>query len=208
MPRGRRSPLRVLVVDDDAFAEIVRAIVDVDADFEVSGRAPNGLEGVEMARALRPDVVLMDLDMPLLGGIDATRQIVAERLAATVVVLSGSDAPADIREVRGAGAQAFVDKRRAPEDLLAVLPRDPRCGHLLRGRLTAIGEGRRRRFDRWRAGTSHLSNDRGSHMRKLVIASLLALATAGGASASSLEPNPGSPQAASSANCIAIFSSR
>ena len=89
--------IRVLIADDhQLFAEALQAILGGDERIEVVGRAGNGREAVELAGELKPDVVLMDVSMPLLGGVEATRTIRAASDATAVVMLTGSDSRADV----------------------------------------------------------------------------------------------------------------
>jgi DNA-binding NarL/FixJ family response regulator len=100
----------VLLVDDEPRLRGQLGAVLGDYGITVLGEAGNGREGVELARRLRPDVVLMDLRMPELDGIAATR-LLSELLPATaVVVLSAYDDPALVREAREAGASAYLVK--------------------------------------------------------------------------------------------------
>jgi CheY-like chemotaxis protein len=82
---------RVLVVeDDDSFAEALRELLEADGRLEVAGRARDGREGVELAESLRPDVVLMDIVLPVMDGVEATREI---RRKQPTIPSSGSPAP-------------------------------------------------------------------------------------------------------------------
>ena len=113
--------MRVLIVDDDRiFLEAVDALV-TEEGYTVVGRAENGRDGVELALSLRPDVVLMDIDMPIMDGIVATRATASQLNGTQVVVLSGSDVEAHIMGARTAGAIAYVRKDRFREDLPPVL---------------------------------------------------------------------------------------
>ena len=85
---GKRR-IKVLVVDDSAFMRIIIAdMLNADPGIRVIGEAKNGLEGVEMAKTLSPDVITMDVEMPKMNGIDAVKQIMAEN-PAPIVMLSG-----------------------------------------------------------------------------------------------------------------------
>ena len=109
--------MRVLIVDDDRrFAEALSAMLEAE-DMSVAGLAANGVEGVAAAEKLHPDVVTMDLEMPQMNGIEATRRIA--RLRIPVVVLTGSRSRGG--EAIKAGAAAFVLKADAPVLLTRVL---------------------------------------------------------------------------------------
>ena len=116
------SALRVLVVDDQApFRKAARAILEVAHNFEVVSEVTSGEEAVDAAQALQPDLVVMDLKMPGIGGIEATRQIVAAR-PETVVVLVSSYRPEDVpKAVAESGAVAFVLKERFSSSTLKNL---------------------------------------------------------------------------------------
>jgi DNA-binding NarL/FixJ family response regulator len=114
--------VRVLIADDHRlFAEAIEAILTTDARIAVVGRAANGEEAVALARDGRPDVVLMDIAMPLLDGIAATRAIGVEVPDTRVVVLTGSDAPDDIDRARAAGATGYVTKDQVAGDLVRAI---------------------------------------------------------------------------------------
>ena len=115
------GPVRVLVVDD--FPRVRDALMTLLATFgeiEVAGTAANGREALVLARELRPDVVLMDLEMPEMDGYTSTARIVAEGLAA-VVILSIYSHPACRARALAAGAGAFLEKGAAPEELLQAV---------------------------------------------------------------------------------------
>src|SRR5687768_6837459 len=106
-----RSPVRVLIADDEPlFVETVEAVLAADERVEVVGTAATGKQAVELVTRLTPDVTLMDISMPILDGIEATRRI-RERLPdARVLVLTGSSISADVDRARQAGVAAFLTK--------------------------------------------------------------------------------------------------
>ena len=112
------ATLRVLLVDDHAMVRSGFAMVlSVEADVEVVGQAADGLQAIEQARATRPDVVLMDVQMPRMDGIEATRQLVSEDLG-RVVILTTFDRDDYLFAALEAGASGFLLKNAGPEQLL------------------------------------------------------------------------------------------
>ena len=110
--------LRVLLVDDHAMVRSgFRMMLGVEEDLEVVGEAANGAEAVVVARECRPDVVLMDVQMPVLDGIEATRRLVAEDLG-RVVILTTFDRDDYLFDALDAGASGFLLKNAEPEQLV------------------------------------------------------------------------------------------
>ena len=111
--------VRVLIADDHRlFAESLRASLSSDERIEVVGLAYTGEEAVELVAALSPDIVLMDIDMPVVDGIEATRRISESGSATRVLVLTGSDSPLSARRAREAGAAGFVTKDQPTSEML------------------------------------------------------------------------------------------
>jgi DNA-binding NarL/FixJ family response regulator len=116
------SRVRVVIADDQRlFAEALEAILSTDGRISVVGRAADGQAAVDLVRDSRPDVVLMDIAMPVLDGIAATEKIRDEAPATRVVVLTGSQAPQDISRARAAGAAGYVTKDQIAGDLVRAI---------------------------------------------------------------------------------------
>jgi DNA-binding NarL/FixJ family response regulator len=116
------EPIRVLIADDHRlFAEALEAILAAESSIEVVGRARNGAEALEMAIDLDPDVVLMDISMPVMDGVEATRRLRETRPAACVLMLTGSNAAADVDRSRDAGAAGYVTKDRIASELVDAI---------------------------------------------------------------------------------------
>jgi DNA-binding NarL/FixJ family response regulator len=112
--------VRVLIVDDQALVRAgFRMILDAEPEIEVVGEAGDGDEAVAEARRLEPDVVLMDVRMPELDGIEATRQLLADRTSTKVIMLTTFDLDQYIYEALRAGASGFLLKDVPPEQLIA-----------------------------------------------------------------------------------------
>jgi DNA-binding NarL/FixJ family response regulator len=111
--------IRLLIVDDqDFFAETVAAVALAHGGIEIVGRSRDGAEAIAAATSLRPDVVVMDVEMPRLDGIEATRVLRGIGFRAPILVVSGSDVEADLRVAIAAGANDFVRKSHAAAELV------------------------------------------------------------------------------------------
>jgi len=116
------SPIRVLMVDDHAlFRRGVAGLLAASSDFDVVGEAGDGLQGLEMARKLMPDLILMDISMPGLDGIETTRRIKAEMPYVRIVVLTASDGDHHLFDAIKAGAQGYLLKKIDPQTLYNTL---------------------------------------------------------------------------------------
>ena len=114
--------LRILVVDDHAVVRRgVRSLLESHEGWEVCGEATTGREAVEQSRRLRPDVVVMDLSLPELNGLDATRQILKDAPDTEVLVLTMHHSEELARDVLQAGARGYVLKSDADENLIAAV---------------------------------------------------------------------------------------
>jgi DNA-binding NarL/FixJ family response regulator len=113
-------PVKVLLVDDDDLMRAgLRAVLSTDEDIEVVGEAPNGRYAIDRVKALGPDVVLMDVRMPDVDGIAATREIISTNPEVKVVILTTFEQDDYIFGALAAGASGFLLKRTRPEELLA-----------------------------------------------------------------------------------------
>ena len=114
--------IRVLVADDQALIRRgMTLMLSVEPDMEVVGQASDGVEAVEMAERLRPDVVLMDLHMPRKGGVAATREIMQSLPRTHVLVLTTLNADESVLEAVRAGAQAYLLKDASEDDVLEAV---------------------------------------------------------------------------------------
>jgi DNA-binding NarL/FixJ family response regulator len=117
--------VRVLIVDDqETFRSAARLVVELADGFDLAGEAATGEEGVDLARDLAPDLVLMDINMPGIDGLEATRRIMADRPEVRVVVLSTYEAAEYESTAIDAGARAFLSKSDfGPDALVEVWER-------------------------------------------------------------------------------------
>ena len=144
------SKLRVLIVDDHGIVRAgIRSLLDGQSDMEVVGEAAGGEEAIEKANELKPDLVLMDIAMPGMNGIEATRRIKEEVPDTSVLVLSMHDDEEFFFPVLRAGASGYILKEAEPQELLYAI-RTVHLGHiflspavataLLEGFVTALPE--------------------------------------------------------------------
>ena len=117
-------PLRILIVDDHAVVRRgVRSLLESQEGCEVCGEATTGREAVEQTKRLQPDVVVMDLSLPELNGLEATRQILKDAPSTEVLVLTMHQSEELARDVLQAGARGFVLKADADENLITAVDR-------------------------------------------------------------------------------------
>ena len=116
------APIRVLLADDQALVRSgFRMLIEAEDDLQVVGEAADGAAAVEQVRHLPTDVVLMDIRMPVLDGVEATRQIVEEGLPTRVLVLTTFDLDEYVFSALKAGASGFMLKDARPEELLNAI---------------------------------------------------------------------------------------
>jgi two-component system, NarL family, nitrate/nitrite response regulator NarL len=114
--------IRVLIADDHRlFAEALEAILDGDGRITVIGQAGDGEEAVRLAQELEPDVVLMDISMPVMDGIEAAREIQQVRGETAILMLTGSNSRSDVDRARQAGAAGYVTKDRIAAELIDAI---------------------------------------------------------------------------------------
>jgi two-component system response regulator NreC len=115
-------PTRILIVDDHAVVRAgIRMLLETEADFEIVGEGETGDDAVRLAAALKPDVILMDVSMPVLDGVEATRQIKAVVPTTEVLALTIHEGQDYFFQMLKAGASGYVPKRTAPEELLRAI---------------------------------------------------------------------------------------
>jgi two-component system, NarL family, response regulator NreC len=120
MVPGKR--IRILLADDHAVLRAgLRALLSAQGDLEVVGEASDGAEAIRLTQSLRPDVVVMDIGMPGVSGIDAAARIKRDLPKTKVLILSMHDDRGYLRQVLRAGASGYVLKRAADTDLLAAI---------------------------------------------------------------------------------------
>lgn len=116
------SAIRVLLVDDEpAIRRGLAMRLRLEPDVEVVGEASNGIAAIELARELEPDVVVMDVRMPVMDGITATRRILEDSIHLPIIALSLYDDTATIQGALAAGAAAFIAKSRMDTTLVDTI---------------------------------------------------------------------------------------
>lgn len=121
-PAGSADPIRILVADDHPILrEGVAAIIALQKDMEVAGEAATGMQAIELYETLRPDVVLMDLRMPVLTGVEAIEKIRAAHPEARIIVLTTYSGDAKALEAMRAGAAGFLLKSSLRRELLDAI---------------------------------------------------------------------------------------
>jgi DNA-binding NarL/FixJ family response regulator len=116
------SPFRILVAEDDsAFLEVIALVLEHDDRFTVAGRARDGRDVVKLAKRVSPDAIVMDIEMPVLDGVEATKLLRAAAPDLPIVAVSGHDYEERVLEIRRAGADDYVRKARLEDELPRAL---------------------------------------------------------------------------------------
>jgi DNA-binding NarL/FixJ family response regulator len=119
---GVESTYRIVVAEDDEdFTAALQAVLDRDPRFELAGVARNGAECVQLVEREAPDAVVMDIEMPEVDGVEATRALRATSPGLPIVAISGHDYEERVLEIRTAGAQDYVRKSRVDDHLCDAL---------------------------------------------------------------------------------------
>ena len=129
MMATQTKKVRILVVDDHAMLrQALTTSLNQEQELEVVGSVSNAADGIEQARALDPDVVLMDVKMPGMSGIEATRKLLAERPGMRIIGFSMHNESVVVREMLAAGAMGYINKgtsiERMIEEILEVANRE------------------------------------------------------------------------------------
>jgi len=115
-------PIKILLVDDQRLMrEGLRTLLELESDFEIVGEAGDGQAALNAYAELQPDVVLMDIRMPVLNGVEATRRLMAQNSAARVIILTTFDDDANVFEGLRAGALGYLLKDVSGADLAAAV---------------------------------------------------------------------------------------
>ena len=116
------APVRVLIADDHRlFAEALEAVLLSEPRIEVVGRAADGAEAVELARKLQPDVVALDISMPVMDGFEAAAELDRFERPPAILMLTGSNAPEDVDRARRAGVKGYITKDAIAANLVDAI---------------------------------------------------------------------------------------
>jgi len=136
---ARTHKIRVMIVDDHAILRAgLRMLVNAQADMEVVSEAPDGEKAAQEARETRPDVILLDLTMPRVGGMKALQEIARTCRESRVLILTMHDDPAYLRSALAAGASGYLLKRAVDSELLAAIRAVHRGGIFVDPRLAGV----------------------------------------------------------------------
>src|SRR5205807_5867769 len=128
--------IKILIVDDhEVVRQGLRTILKARPEWEIVGEAANGEEAVQAVMKSKPDVVILDITMPVMSGLEATQEICALNLGSRVLIFTMHDSTSRVKAVRKAGARGYVLKSHAARDLIRAIEallvcRSFRCGDL------------------------------------------------------------------------------
>jgi len=129
--------IRILVVDDHTlFREGLRQLIEMEKELEVVGEASNGLEAISRARVLHPDVILMDINMPMVNGVDAIKEVLAESPDTGIIVLTMFREDQYVFDAMRAGARGYLLKDAKPADLIFAIKTVAKGASLIDPRMT------------------------------------------------------------------------
>lgn len=135
----RMTKLRILIADDhEIIRQGVRSLIEKDAAWEVCGEAANGRQAVALAEQLTPDIVVMDLGLPELNGLDATRQIKRVLPKTEVLVFTGEESEQLIHEVFAVGARSYILKSDISQHLVAAIGALSQHKHYFTSRISEV----------------------------------------------------------------------
>ena len=128
---------KILVADDhEIVIQGIRMILQARSDWEICGQAANGAEAIRMAQDLRPDAIIMDITMPVMNGLAATREITNLRIQAPILVFTMHDSKGLVESVKSVGGRGVVFKSNAARDLIEALEELLRGGTYFRSAAT------------------------------------------------------------------------
>lgn len=122
MPRKKKKTISVLLADDHAIVlDGLRVLLEAEGDLKVVGSATNGEEAVRLARQLHPDIAIVDIKMPVMNGIEATRQIRESSPSTLILILSACDSAHYVNQALRAGAEGYAVKGSAGPELIKAV---------------------------------------------------------------------------------------
>ncbi len=122
LPETEMKNARLLIVDDhEIFRRGLRALLEPSSEWEICGEAVDGMDAVEQCRSLKPDIVVLDVSMPRLNGLEAARLIIKEKPEPLIVIITQHDSPQIRSAALEAGARAFVTKSAVGSELVTAL---------------------------------------------------------------------------------------
>lgn len=119
--RGQAAYRILVAEDDEGFLGALESVLEADGRFTVAGRARDGEQALELAQTLDLDAIVMDIEMPKVDGVEATRQLQERQPGLPVIAISGTDYEERVLEIRQAGAADYVRKARVDEELADAL---------------------------------------------------------------------------------------